>query len=222
MEHDTENALVRTVTAFRWVPEIVQGLVRDIRVRWALEEAGLAYTVKLIDFEERTGAAHRAVQPFGQIPVYQEGALTLFESGAIVHHIAMQSAVLMPVDTAARSHTLTWMFAALNTIEPAVQALAELDLFAASAPWAAERRAAIEPRVATRLAELEGALESRDYLLERFTAADILLATVLRSLRHTDLVSRHQALHAYLARCNARPAARKALADHLAAFRTAQ
>ncbi len=214
----TDGATRRVLTAFRWVPEMVQGMVRDVRVRWALEEAGLSYDVQLIGMDELNTPAHRALQPFGQIPVYRENGLTLFESGAIVHHIASGSPALMPADAAGRSRTLTWMFAALNTVEPAVAALAELDFFGAGDPAALARRPALLERVETKLSELDHELADRDYLLDRFSAADILMTSVLRVLRNTGSVARFPALHAYFERCNARPASRKAMADHLAVF----
>jgi glutathione S-transferase len=209
---------VRILTAFRWLPEFVRGLARDVRVRWALEEAGLTYQVNLIGAEEQASAAYRALQPFGQVPVYREGDLTLFESGAIAHHIALQSPALMPHDPAARARTLTWMFAALNSVEPAVLALVEIDLFAGDAAWAKERRPAVVAKVERRFADLSVQLAGREYLLDRFSVADILMTSVLRFVRHTELVAAQPVLHAYLARCNARPAASKAVADHAASF----
>jgi glutathione S-transferase len=209
---------VRVLTAFRWLPEFARGLARDVRVRWALEEAGLTYQVNLIGAEEQASAGYRALQPFGQVPVYRDGELTLFESGAIAHHIALQSAALMPHDPAARARTLTWMFAALNSVEPAVLALVEIDLFAGDAAWAKERRPAVLAKVERRFAELSAQLADREYLLDRFTVADILMASVLRFVRHTELVAAQPVLHAYLERCNARPAASKAVADHVAVF----
>lgn len=208
----------RILTAFRWVPEMVQGMVRDVRVRWALEEAGLSYEVHLIGMDELNTPAHRSLQPFGQIPVYQEDELTLFESGAIVHHIASSSPALMPQDAAGRSRTLTWMFAALNSVEPAVAALAEADFFGRDDPAALARRPALLERVEKKLDELDQHLADREYLLDRFGAADILMTTVLRMLRNTDAVARFPTLNAYFERCNARPASRRAMADHLAAF----
>lgn len=212
------NLAIGTLTTFRWVPEMVRGLVRDVRVRWALEEAGVPYQVKLIGFEDHGGPGYRHLQPFGQVPAYQEGELTLFESGAIVHHIAERSAALMPRDPGGRARTLVWMFAALNSVEPAVAALAEVDLYAANEDWAKTRRPALVARVESRLADLERELQGKQYLLDRFTAADILMTAVLRTLRHTDLVGQFPALAAYFERCNSRPAARKAMASHLATF----
>ncbi len=217
----TNSSVTRTLTTLTWVPEFARGLVRDLRVRWALEEAGLSYQIKLVDFDEKKMPPYRSLQPFGQVPVYQEDDLTLFESGAIVHHIASGSLALMPSDEPGRGHTLMWMFAALNTVEPTVMALCEIDLFNADANWAKERRAAVVERLQTQLADLDRALEGREYLLGSFTVADILMATVLNSLRHTHLVAAYPSLHAYHQRCKERPAALKALADQLSLYRNA-
>ncbi len=206
--------------AFGSVPPFAQGLVRDLRVRWALEEAGLPHRVTLVG--DREGAmprsAYRAIQPFGQIPAIEDGDLTLFESGAIVLHVAERSAALLPEDPATRAHVIQWMFAALNTIEPPIQQLAAIDLFHASERWAEERRPAAVEFVQRRLAELAACLDGRTHLVDSFSAADILMTSVLRILRHTDLLQEQPALLAYKERCEARPAFRKALADQMAAF----
>ncbi len=206
------------VTAFRWVPPFAQGLVRDLRVRWALEEAGLPYEEHLLALNEHKAAAHREVQPFGQVPVYEEGGLRLFESGAIVLHIAQRSRVLLPVDEAARARAITWMFAALNTLEPAVQNLASLDLFFKDEEWSKLRRPGQQAFLQTRLDELAARLSGRDYLEDEFTAGDLLMTTVLRILRHTTMVSDMPALAAYQHRCESRPAFQRALAAQLANF----
>ncbi|MFY0527655.1 glutathione S-transferase family protein [Archangium gephyra] len=206
------------VSAFRWVPPLAQGLVRELRVRWALEEAGLAYEARLIGPEEQLSERSRRLQPFGQVPVYEEDGLVLFESGAIVLHIAERSEALMPAEPAGRARTKTWMFAALNSVEPAIQNLAEIDLFNAQEEWAKLRRPGAVEAVKARLADLAGWLEGREYLEERFTAGDLLMTTVLRILRHTELVAEVPVLEAYRLRCEARPAFRKALADHMAPF----
>jgi glutathione S-transferase len=207
-----------TVSAFRWVPPFAQGLARDFRVRWALEEAGLPYEERLISPEDQTSESYRALQPFGQIPAIEHDGLPLFESGAIVLHIAQQSDALMPADPKARARVTCWAFAALNSIEPRVQAMAEIDLFHADAEWAKARRPAVEQALKTRLAALAARFNGRDYLEDRFTAADILMTTVLRMLRHTDLLAQFPTLEAYRQRCEARPAFQKAMADHLAPF----
>lgn len=212
------NTMLPTVTTLRWVPDFARGLVRDLRVRWALEEAGLAYQVETVDFEEKELPAYKALQPFGKVPVFRDSETTLFESGAIVHRIAARSAALMPQDETGRSHTLSWMFAALNSVEPAVMSLIDIDIFNADTAWAAERRPAAEKNVTTRLADLDRVLSERDYLVGQFTAADILMTTVLNFLRHTQLVEAHAHLHAYQQRCMARPAAQRALAAQMAQY----
>ncbi len=207
-----------TVTAFRWVPPFAQGLVRDLRVRWALEEAGLRYEERLIGPEDQVSEAYRRLQPFGQVPVYQEDGLTLFESGAIVLHIAEKSAVLMPSEPAARARAITWMFAALNSLEPHIQNLATIDLFQANEEWAKQRRPGALQMVEKKLDDLAAWLGGREWLEDRFTAGDLLMGSVIRILRHTDLVAARPALEAYRLRCEARPAFQKALADQLAPF----
>jgi glutathione S-transferase len=207
-----------TLSAFRWVPPLAQGLVRDLRVRWALEEAGIPYHERLIGPEDQSTAAYRALQPFGQVPAIESGDFKLFESGAIVIHIAERSDVLMPSDPNGRARTSAWIFAALNSVEPQIQNLAELDLFHAREAWAPMRRPMAVEAVQKRLAAVENWLGGRDYLEDRFTAGDLMMTTVLRILRHTDIVSDRPALKAYLGRCESRPAFRKAMADHLRPF----
>jgi glutathione S-transferase len=209
------------LTAFRSVPPFAQGLVRDFRVRWALEEAAIPYEESLIGPDDQVSAAYRALQPFGQVPAIEVEGLKLFESGAIVLHIAERSEALAPADSHGRARMKAWMFAALNSVEPAIQTLAELDLFFAGEAWAAARRPTAVEKVQKRLAALEVWLGGRDYLEERFTAADLLMTTVLRILRHTDIVAGRPALRAYQERCQARPAFRKAMADHLKPFQAA-
>ena len=206
------------VSAFRWVPSFARGLVRDLRVRWALEEAALPYEERLIGPEDQTSETYRALQPFGQVPAYEEDGLVLFESGAIVLHVAKRSETLMPPDPERRARVTAWMFAALNTIEPRIQNLAEIDLFHAEEEWAKLRRPAAVDAAKARLVNLAGWLGGRNYLEDRFTAADLLMTTVLRILRHTDLVAQMPVLEAYRLRCEARPAFQKALADQMAAF----
>jgi glutathione S-transferase len=211
---------VITCYAFAAVPPFARGLVRDLRVRWALEEAGIPYRVTLVG--EGDGAIslsrYRSIQPFGQVPAIEDGDLTLFESGAIVLYVAERSAELLPADRPSRAKVVQWMFSALNTIEPQIQQLAAIDLFYANEPWAKERRPGALEMVKTRLAVLASALDGRSFLTGRFSAADLLMTSVLRILRHTDLVERDPVLSAYEARCEARPAFRKALADQMAVF----
>jgi glutathione S-transferase len=210
------------LSAFRMVPAFAQGLVRDFRVRWALEEAGIPYQENLIGREDQATPAYRALQPFGQVPAIETDDLKLFESGAIVLHIAERSEALAPSDANGRARTRTWVFAALNTVEPAVQNLAELDLFHAGEAWTAARRPQVMEAVQKRLAALEDWLGGRDYLEDRFTAGDLMMTTVLRILRHTDIVSARPTLKAYQERCEARPAFQKAMADHITPFKAAE
>ncbi|MEY4563911.1 MAG: glutathione S-transferase [Pseudomonadota bacterium] len=218
----TSLASVPTVTAFQWVPPFAQGVVRDLRVRWAMEEAGLPYGQRLIGPPDQTTADYRRLQPFGQVPVYQEpaaeGGLALFESGAIVLHIAEQSSALMPTDPAARARAVSWIFAALNSVEPPISNLAEIDLFNADAAWAKERRPEVVEQVRKKLANLADWLGDREHLEGPFTAGDLMMVTVLRNLRHTELVAETPSLKAYQQRGEARPAFQKALAAQLAAF----
>lgn len=204
-----------TLTAFRWVPDFAQGLVKDLRVRWALEEAGLAYREKLIGPEDQASAGYRALQPFGQVPVIETGELKLFESGSIVLHLAEQSEALMPADALGRARTRTWVFAALNSIEPSVDNLGDTE---GKEAWAVARRPAAMEKVMRRLDELEAWLGEQDYLEGRFTAGDLMMTTVLRNLRQTEIVAKRPKLAAYVARCQARPAFQKALADHMRPF----
>jgi glutathione S-transferase len=207
--------------AFAAVPPFAQGLVRDLRVRWALEEAGMPYRVTLIGDPSRgiTRDAYGEIQPFNQVPAIDDGDFTLFESGAIVLHVAEQSEKLLPKDPRERAHVIQWMFAALNSIEPRVQELAGIDLFYGGEPWAQERRPAAMQAVQQRLAQLAARLDGRDYLVGSFSAADILMTTVLRILRHTKLVEEVPTLAAYKERCEARPAFQKALAGQMSAFK---
>ena len=209
---------IRRLTAFKWVPPLAQGLISDIRVRWALEEAGLPYEEKLLAWGDQSAPEHRAVQPFGQVPVYEEDDLTLFESGAIVMHIGETSPVLLPVEPGARARVRTWMIAALSSVEPHVQALVQLDLFFAHEAWAPLRRPSALAMVQARLNVIATALAGRDYLEAQFSAADVLMVAVLRQIRHTTEVADIPALAAYQARCEARPAFKRALAAQLAAY----
>ncbi|AKQ70017.1 Glutathione S-transferase [Myxococcus hansupus] len=207
-----------TVSAFKWVPPFAQGLVRDLRVRWALEEAGLPYQTRLIDPEVQVSKDYRALQPFGQVPVLEEDGLVLFESGAIVLHIAARCEALLPADAAGRARAVSWLFAALNSIEIMIQPLAEVDLFFAKEEWAKLRRPGIVEALNGRLGELAAQLGDREYLEDRFTAGDLMMVTVLRILRHTDLLDGFPSLKAYKERCEARPAFQRALAAQMAPF----
>ncbi|WP_292067413.1 glutathione S-transferase family protein [Brevundimonas sp. UBA7664] len=211
------------VTAFKWVPPFAQGSVRDIRVRWALEEAGLGYDDRLLGFEDTATPQYRALQPFGQVPAFSDGKVEMFESGAIVLYIAQSSDQLMPADPAGRAMVMTWLFAASNSIEPWVAPLADIDLFHAGEAWTVERRPQVEAQLRKRLGDLQAALGDRKWFAnDRFSAADILMTHVLRDLRHTDIVADFPALADYVARAEARPAFRRALADQMKPFRAAE
>jgi glutathione S-transferase len=211
-----------TLTTFRWVPQFAAGHVRDLRVRWALEEAGMPYQLRLIGPEEQPTPAYRQQQPFGQVPVLQDGSLAVFESGAILLHLGEKSEALLPPDADGRMLATMWMFAALNSVEPYFANLAEQDAFEKDAAWATERRPKLEEMALKRLADLEAHLANRDYLAGRFTVADILMTTVLRLLDESRLAERFPAVRDYKARCTARPAFRKALADQLALYTPAE
>lgn len=211
------------VTAFKWVPPFAQGSVRDIRVRWALEEAGLGYDDRLIGFEDQATPEYRARQPFGQVPAYRDDTVEMFESGAIVLWIAQSSDQLMPADDAGRAMVMTWLFAAMNSVEPFVAELANIDLFNADKDWAKARRPEVETFLRKRLGDLQTALgERRWFAGDRFSAADILMTHVLRDLRHTDILADFPALAAYVTRCEARPAFKRALEDQLKPFKAAE
>jgi glutathione S-transferase len=208
------------VSAYRWVPPFAQGLVRDLRVRWALEEAGIAYEERLIGLSDQKSEEYLRLQPFGQVPTFEDGEMAMFESGAIVLHIAEQSEALMPAHPVGRAQTKTWMFAALNSVEPPITMLNMLDLQPAEVrERAKEIRAAVVERVQGRLDRLAAFLGGREHLVaNRFTAADLLMTTVLRALRNTDLVGKMPSIEAYRLRCEARPAFQKALAAQMAPF----
>jgi glutathione S-transferase len=208
------------LSAFRWVPPFAQGLVRDLRVRWALEEAGLPYEVMLIGPDDQQSPRYRAMQPFGQVPAIDDDGLVLFESCAIVMHLGARSEALMPRDEPARARVRTWMLAALNTIEPPITTLNVIDLQPGGAPpGAKDLRDSVVSRIGVRLDSLAAFLGERENLVEgRFTAADLLMTTVLRILRTTDLLNQRPSLAAYKERHEARPAFRKALADQMGTF----
>ena len=208
-----------TITACDWVPEFAKGLVRDLRIRWALEEAGLEYRVNLVSQEERLTPAYRARQPFSQVPAYHDDDVTLFETGAIMLHIGRRSAALLPTDQAGQARATAWVFAALNSIEPFIMGLVSVDIFAREEPWAKDSRPHWETMVKKRLSDLAEHLDGREWLEDRFTAGDLMMATVLRIPRHTDLVTSDKTLAPYLARCEERPAFQKALADQMASFK---
>ena len=207
-----------TITAFERSPDRGKGLARDMRVRWALEEVGQPYDVRLLSFSEMKESAHRMLHPFGQIPTYEEGDLALFESGAIVFHIADRRAGLLPHDANARARAITWMFAALNTVEPPIVDLGMATLLERDKPWYDERVALLEERVHARLGQLSSRLGRADWLDEAFSAGDLLMVTVLRRLNGSGTVEKYPNLSAYVARGEARPAYKRAFDDQLAVF----
>jgi glutathione S-transferase len=207
-----------TITAFDWVPDFAKGQVRDLRVRWALEEVAQRYEVRYLGQGSQKQPAHRALQPFGQVPTLEEGDLTLFESGAIVLHIAERFGRLLPEDSDARARAIEWMFAALNSVEPPISDYAIATLFEADKPWSKQRLPSIEERIQERLREVEDRLGDSEWLDGDFSAGDLLMAAVLRMLGGTGLLDKHERLAAYVARAEARPAFQKALADQLAGF----
>ena len=206
-----------TISAFRWVPPFAQGQVRDLRVRWALEEAGLSYRTRLMEMGDQDKPEYRAMQPFGQVPIFDEDGQVLFESGAIVLHIGERSEALLPKDSGARARAIQWLIAALNSIEPHIMNVAVLDLFHASQEWAKLRRPGAVEFAQRRLRSLAQALGDKPHLDgERFTAGDLLMTTVLRIMPELIVDPR---LTAYVERCTARPAFKRALDAQLGDFK---
>ena len=210
-----------TITAFEASPDEGQGMARDMRVRWALEEVGQPYDVRLVSFEQMKQAAHMALHPFGQIPTYEEGDLALFESGGIILHIAEHHAGLLPEDSDARARAIAWMFAALNTVEPPIVDLEEAGYLEADKSWYRERLTGLEDRVRNRLEQLSARLGGKDWIDGAFSAADIMMITVLRRASDTEILPAYPKLCAYIARGRARPAYQRAFADQLAIFEAA-
>ena len=209
---------VPTITAFETSPDRGRGLARDMRVRWALEEVGQPYEVRLVSFAAMKQAAHMALHPFGQIPTYEEGSLTLFESGAIVLHVAQTHAGLLPAEAAARTRAVGWMFAALNTVEPPIVERSMAAVFERNKPWYAERLPMLDGRVRERLGQLSDRLGEADWLDGDFSAGDLMMVGVLRRMEGTGLLEPYPRLLAYIARAVARPAYRRAFAAQLAVF----
>ena len=208
--------MIPTITAFERSPDGGKGLARDTRVRWALEEVGKPYKVRLVSFKAMKEPAHLALHPFGQIPTYEEGDLALFETGAIVFHIAQHHAGLLPDDANARASAITWIFAALNTIEPPILELTTARIFEADKPWAAQRVPLVEDRVRTRLGQLSPRLGDAEWLDGAFSAGDLMMVSVLLRLRASELLDEYPHLSAYVARGEARPAYKRAFAAQLA------
>ena len=210
-----------TITAFERSPDGGKGLARDTRVRWALEEVGQPYNVRLLSFKAMKEPAHRALHPFGQIPTYEEGDLALFETGAIVFHIAERHAGLLPDDANARARAITWMFAALNTVEPPILELGNAKLLEGDKPWCKERLLVVEGRIRDRLSELSSRVGDADWLEGEFSAGDLLMVDVLRRLGGSGILDEHPNLAAYVARAEARPAFERAFEAQLAVFTAA-
>lgn len=207
------------ITAFDWVPPFAQGQVRDLRVRWALEEVGQSYNVRYLSQGEQKAPPHRERQPFGQVPTLEDGDLTLFESGAIVQHIAETYDGLFPADRAGRARAIEWMFAALNSVEPAIMDLSFVTLFEADKPWSEMRRGSVEERIHGRLADLSARLGDKTWLDgETFTAGDLLMVSVLRILIDQGFVEAYDNLAAYMHRGIDRPAFQRALAAQMDGF----
>jgi glutathione S-transferase len=209
---------IPVITVFERSPDRGKGLARDMRVRWALEEAGQAYEVRLVSFSAMKEPAHRALHPFGQIPTYEEGALTLFESGAIVFHIAEHHTGLLPDDANARARAITWMFAALNTVEPPILDLQTTRFQEADKAWYEQRLPIVEDRIRDRLRELSDRLGSADWLDGAFSAGDLMMVSVLLRLRASGLLDEYPNLSTYVARGEARPAYIRAFDAQLAVF----
>jgi glutathione S-transferase len=207
-----------TITAFKDSPDRGQGLARDMQVRWALEEVGQPYDIRLLTFAEMKEAAHRACQPFGQIPSFEDGDLTLFETGAIVLHIAQRHDGLLPADPVARARAIMWMFAALSTIEPPIVERDAAILVENDQLWFAERQPLLEERVRHRLTDLSHALGDAEWLGPVFSAGDLMMIGVLRRASGSGLLEEHPNLVAYVARGEARPAFRRAFDDQYAVF----
>jgi glutathione S-transferase len=205
-----------TITAFERSPDGGKGLARDTRVRWALEEVGQPYQVRLVSFRAMKEPAHLALHPFGQIPTYEEGELALFETGAIVFHLAQRHAGLLPEEANARARAVTWMFAALNTVEPPILEFGTARLLESDKPWYAERLPLVEERVRNRLKQLSDRLGDADWLEGAFSAGDLMMVSVLLRLRASGLLDEYPNLAAYVARGEARPAYKRAFDAQLA------
>ena len=211
-----------TISAFRWVPDFAQGQVRDLRARWALEEAGLPYRTRLLEQGDQDKPDYRALQPFGQVPILEEDGFVLFESGAIVLYIGERSEALLPKQAAARARATQWLVAALDSIEPLLMNIAVIDIFYANEEWAKLRRPGAVELAKRRLSSLSKSLGEKPYLDgDRFTAGDLMMTTVLRSLDHTDIVTSDSRLASYIGRCTARPAFKRAYDAQIGDFKKA-
>lgn len=209
------NAAIE-ITAFRWVPDFAQGVVRDLRARWALEEAGLDYRVRLLGMPRPP--EYLKEQPFDQVPILKDDTVQIFESGAIIQYIGEKSEALLPRDPQGKYRAIQWTYAALNSVEPAILNLLLIDVFFKGEEWATLRRPGAEDFVKLKLKRLSDWLGDREWLEDRFTIGDLMMATTLRFLRHTDLVAQIPNLKAYLHRAESRPAFKQALSDQLTTF----
>ncbi|MFJ1306910.1 glutathione S-transferase family protein [Agrobacterium sp. P15N1-A] len=210
-----------TITAFERSPDGGKGLARDMRVRWALEEVGQPYDVRLLSFKAMREPAHLALQPFGQIPTYEEGDLVLFESGAIIFHIAERHAGLLPQDANARARAIMWMFAALSTMEPPIVEHFVTGFLERDKSWHGERLQIVDERIRKRLGELSSRLGKAEWLDSAFSAGDLLMISVLQRIKSSGILDEYANLAAYVARGEARPAYKRAFADQLAIFKAA-
>ncbi|WP_194721815.1 glutathione S-transferase family protein [Noviherbaspirillum malthae] len=210
--------MIPTITAFEHSPDGGKGLARDTRVRWALEEAGRPYEVRLLSFPALKEPAHLALHPFGQIPTYEEGDLVLFETGAIVFHIAERHARLLPEDANARARAIAWMFAAANTVEPPILELGTARLLEHDKPWNKERLPLVEERVRVRLKQLSARLGDADWLDGAFSAGDLMMISVLLRIKPSGILDGFPNLSAYVARGEARPAYKRAYKAQLATY----
>ena len=211
-----------TITAFESSPDRGQGLARDMRVRWALEELGLAYEVRLVSFAAMKEPGHRALQPFGPIPTYEDGDIALFETGAIVLHLAQGHPGLLPGDAAGRARAMAWVFAALNTVEPPIIEREAAILTERDQPWHDQRLVLMERRIRARLADLSARLGRGDWVEGAFSAGDLMMVSVLIRLKTSGLLADYPALADYVARGEARPAYGRAFAGQLAVFTASQ
>jgi glutathione S-transferase len=209
------NAAIE-ITAFRWVPEFAQGLVRDLRARWAMEEAGLAYRVRLVD--QQRPPEYLLEQPFDQVPCFSDGEVKIFETGAILQYIGEKSEALLPRDKQGRYRAIQWSYAALNSVEPAIINVLAVDFFYAAEEWAKQRRPGAVDFAKLKLKRVSDWLGDKEWLEDRFTIGDLLMITELRFLRHTNIVAQFPNLAEYLKRGEARPAFQRALADQLAVY----
>ena len=210
--------MIPTITVFAASPDKGRGLARDMRVRWALEEVGLPYNTRLLSFAEMKEPAHLSLSPFGQIPTYQDGSLALFETGSIILYIGQHHPGLLPEDPSARARAITWMFAAVSTVEPPILERVTAVLFEADKPWTPDRLPMLDASIRTRLDQLAAHMGQADWLDGAFSAGDLMMVHVLRRLGPSGLLSDYPSLTAYIARAEARPAYQRAFAAQLAVF----